>query len=144
MASQFFLQAVHYASRIQKIIDAGEIPLIVLLRGPLGAGKTTLVKEILSELEFDSRTVQSPTFLKLLEYRNSKGLLALHIDTYRMQEAGDLESLGLASYAEFHVCFVEWPDLFVEFLKQNPSIELLWGKFKIWEIEIDSKHQIMG
>lgn len=138
----FLSQTTHYAARLKSLVEQGKAPVIVYLNGPLGAGKTTFVKELLAELGFAENEVQSPTFLKLLEYRNPDGWLALHIDTYRMDKPADLEALTLEGYPDFQFCFVEWPELFKGFLAENPGIKMVWGTpFEI-ELKIDSSHQL--
>lgn len=142
MSSNYFSQAAHYAARLKTLVEEGRAPIFIFLSGPLGAGKTTFVQEVLTELGFDRKEIQSPTFLKLLEYRNSNGWLALHMDTYRMNEAGEIESLGMESYNDFQFCFVEWPELFKKYLEENPSISLVWGTPYMIELKIDSSHNL--
>jgi len=70
-------------------------PKLVLLRGDLGAGKTTLVKGIASAFQAASEEdVTSPTFTLVHEYRGPVANL-FHIDLYRVDTARQLETLGL-------------------------------------------------
>ena len=70
-------------------------PLIVLLRGDLGAGKTTLVKGIAEGIEAArAEDVTSPTFTLIHEYRGPRVNL-YHIDLYRIDSERELETLGL-------------------------------------------------
>src|ERR1022692_1680059 len=70
-------------------------PLIVLLRGDLGAGKTTLVKGIAEGFQAArAEDVTSPTFTLIHEYRSPRATL-YHIDLYRIDTPRNLETLAL-------------------------------------------------
>lgn len=85
-------------------------PLLVGLRGELGAGKTTWVRAALRGLGFTGH-VRSPTYT-LLEHYPILDLDIVHVDLYRLAGATDLESLGLRDWlAEPKLwLFAEWPD----------------------------------
>jgi tRNA threonylcarbamoyladenosine biosynthesis protein TsaE len=85
-------------------------PVLVLLSGDLGAGKTTLTKGIASGLgAADEDEVTSPTFTLVHKY--SRGAPVYHVDLYRIADFHDLETLGLEDvFAEKAVVIVEWPD----------------------------------
>ncbi|NCN42608.1 tRNA (adenosine(37)-N6)-threonylcarbamoyltransferase complex ATPase subunit type 1 TsaE [bacterium] len=97
-------------------------PLLVLLDGDLGVGKTTFTKELLSSYGLSPDEIQSPTFLKLLEYDVPKLGLCLHIDAYRMEDFEDCAKLSLESYEDFELCLLEWPEIFTDYWKQNPEL----------------------
>src|SRR5258707_13702677 len=74
-------------------------PLLILLRGDLGAGKTTLVKGIAEGFGAASADdVTSPTFTLVHEYRGARAAL-YHIDLYRVDTERELETLGLDDLA---------------------------------------------
>ncbi|MDP2706009.1 MAG: tRNA (adenosine(37)-N6)-threonylcarbamoyltransferase complex ATPase subunit type 1 TsaE [Burkholderiales bacterium] len=82
---------------------------LVHLRGPLGAGKTTLVRGILRGLGH-AGAVKSPTFT-LVEPYTFGHLHFFHIDLYRLNEPGELEFLGVRDYLDGNgVCVVEWAE----------------------------------
>jgi tRNA threonylcarbamoyladenosine biosynthesis protein TsaE len=85
-------------------------PVLILLTGDLGAGKTTLTKGIASGLgaaEVDE--VTSPTFT--LVHRYERATRVYHVDLYRIGGVRDLETLGLEDvFSEQAVVIVEWPD----------------------------------
>ena len=83
---------------------------VVALIGPLGAGKTLLVRAIAEGLEIaDSRVVTSPTFVLIQEY--TARLPIYHFDAYRLSGAGELFDLGVHEYFEGQgVSLVEWAD----------------------------------
>ena len=87
-------------------------PVLVLLSGELGAGKTTLTKGIASGLgAADEDEVTSPTFTLVHKY--ARGTPVYHVDLYRIGDFHDLETLGLEDvFSEQAVVIVEWPDRF--------------------------------
>ena len=80
----------------------------VYLHGDLGAGKSTLARAWLRALGVTG-TVRSPTYTLVERYRLGFGREALHLDLYRIGEAGELEFLGLDE-AEAALWLVEWPE----------------------------------
>jgi tRNA threonylcarbamoyladenosine biosynthesis protein TsaE len=94
-----------------KRIGAGlKPPVLVLLSGELGAGKTTLTKGIAGGLgAADEDEVTSPTFTLVHKYE--RGARVYHVDLYRIADFHDLETLGLEDIlVEQAVVIVEWPD----------------------------------
>jgi tRNA threonylcarbamoyladenosine biosynthesis protein TsaE len=85
-------------------------PVLLLLSGDLGAGKTTLTKGIASGLGAAGEDeVTSPTFTLVHKY--DRGARVYHVDLYRIADFHDLETLGLEDvFAEHAVVIVEWPD----------------------------------
>ena len=87
-------------------------PILVLLLGELGAGKTTLAKGLVAGLgAAPEEEVTSPTFTMIHEYGSAKGNAArvYHVDLYRVESARELETLGLEDLlAERAVVIVEW------------------------------------
>jgi tRNA threonylcarbamoyladenosine biosynthesis protein TsaE len=83
---------------------------VVALIGPLGAGKTYLVRAMAEGLGIaDSRLVNSPTFVLVQEY--AARLPIYHFDTYRLRTPAEFFDLGVHEYFEGDgVCFVEWAD----------------------------------
>jgi tRNA threonylcarbamoyladenosine biosynthesis protein TsaE len=95
-------------------------PKLVLLRGDLGAGKTTLVKGIAQGFEAASEDeVTSPTFTLIHEYRGPQANL-YHIDLYRIDTPGELETLGLDDLiAENSILLIEWGEKFGRFVRDR-------------------------
>ena len=83
---------------------------VVALIGPLGAGKTHLVRAIAAGLGLaDRRAVSSPTFGLIHEYRGR--LPIYHFDAYRLNSAAEFRDLGTHEYLEgAGVCLIEWAD----------------------------------
>jgi tRNA threonylcarbamoyladenosine biosynthesis protein TsaE len=95
-------------------------PKLVLLRGDLGAGKTTLVKGIAAGFEAaEEEDVTSPTFTLVHEYRGPLANL-YHIDLYRVDTQRELETLGLDDLrAESSVLLIEWGEKFPRLLRER-------------------------
>ena len=91
-------------------------PKIVVLRGDLGAGKTTLIKGIAEGFQAASHDdVTSPTFTLIHEYRGPVVTL-YHIDLYRIDTQRELETLALDDLmAENSVLLIEWGEKFPRF-----------------------------
>jgi tRNA threonylcarbamoyladenosine biosynthesis protein TsaE len=85
-------------------------PVLLLLTGDLGAGKTTLTKGIVSGLDAaEIDEVTSPTFTLVHKYERAARVY--HVDLYRIGNVHDLETLGLEDvFSEDAVVIVEWPD----------------------------------
>ena len=100
---------------------------IVIFEGDLGAGKTSLIKEICSGLGCTDN-VTSPTFSLINEYRAGERII-YHIDLYRLESIEDAIQIGIEDYLySGNWCFIEWPGLI------KPMIELPYAHVNI-EIE---------
>jgi tRNA threonylcarbamoyladenosine biosynthesis protein TsaE len=95
-------------------------PKLVLLRGDLGAGKTTLVKGIAAAFEAAAEEdVTSPTFTLVHEYRGPRSNL-YHIDLYRIDTPRELETLGLDDLrAENSILLIEWGEKFPRLVRER-------------------------
>ncbi len=95
-------------------------PKLVLVRGELGAGKTTLVKGIAAAFEAAPEDeVTSPTFTLVHEYRGPR-VRVFHIDLYRIDSERELETLGLEDLFEpNNVLLVEWGEKFPRFTRDR-------------------------
>ena len=95
-------------------------PKLVLLRGDLGAGKTTLVKGIAEAFDAASaEDVTSPTFTLVHEYRGPQANL-YHIDLYRIDTPRQLETLGLDDLITNNsILLIEWGEKFARFERER-------------------------
>ncbi len=91
----------NWAAEVAPQLAAGDV---VLLDGPLGAGKTTWVRGLLAALGFDG-PVRSPTFNLIQTFETDPPVM--HADLYRVKS---YEGIGLEDYLETHLCLIEWPD----------------------------------
>jgi tRNA threonylcarbamoyladenosine biosynthesis protein TsaE len=99
-------------------------PKLVLLRGNLGAGKTTLVKGIAEAFRAASEEeVTSPTFTLIHEY-HGPGVDIYHIDLYRIDSQRELETLGLDDLvSDNSILLIEWGEKFARF-EQERDVEI--------------------
>jgi len=95
-------------------------PKLVILRGDLGAGKTTLVKGIAEGFRAASQEdVTSPTFTLVHEYRGPT-VNVYHIDLYRVDTPRQLETLGLDDLiTDNSVLLIEWGEKFARFQREK-------------------------
>ena len=84
--------------------------------GEMGAGKTTLIKEICGQLGVQDE-LSSPTFAIVNEYIDGGGKPVYHFDFYRIEDEAEIFQLGVEEYFDSgHYCFIEWPDRVANFL----------------------------
>ena len=89
--------------------DTDAQPAVIYLRGELGSGKTTLARGFAHAAGVSS-PVRSPTYT-LIEFYPAGVTTLVHLDLYRIQSPGELESLGLREWAKpKHVWLIEWPE----------------------------------
>ena len=96
-------------------------PMLVLLRGDLGAGKTTMVKGIAETFDAASQeNVTSPTFTLIHEYRGPDVSL-YHIDLYRIETERELATLGLDEILSDpqNVVLIEWGERFPRLVRER-------------------------
>ncbi len=90
-----------------------------LFYGDMGAGKTTLIKSICAQLGGIDE-VTSPTFSIINEYQTDQHEVIYHIDLYRLENSNELIEIGFEEVADgSHYCFIEWPQIAVDFLPPN-------------------------
>lgn len=95
-----------FGRRLASLLFPGAV---VALSGPLGAGKTHLVRAVVEGLGGMLRQVSSPTFVLIQEYEAR--LPVYHFDAYRLRSEAEFVDLGVHEYfAADGVCLVEWAD----------------------------------
>lgn len=83
---------------------------IVTFYGEMGAGKTTLIKQLCKALSVTD-TIQSPTFSIVNEYLTKVGTPIYHFDFYRINEEEEALDFGVEEYFySGNYCFIEWPE----------------------------------
>jgi tRNA threonylcarbamoyladenosine biosynthesis protein TsaE len=109
--------------QIDAIIDQHILPIaqpgvILLLRGQLGAGKTTLVKALLRKLGITDE-ITSPTFSYVNSYENeAKTLVVHHFDLYRLSSIDEFIMQGFDELLQqrYALSIIEWPEILDQFL----------------------------
>jgi tRNA threonylcarbamoyladenosine biosynthesis protein TsaE len=82
---------------------------ILLFYGEMGAGKTTLIKEICSLLDIEDK-ISSPTFSLVNEYKSRQGESVYHFDFYRIEDEEEAMDIGFEEYIDSGKwCLIEWP-----------------------------------
>jgi tRNA threonylcarbamoyladenosine biosynthesis protein TsaE len=100
------------------------------LIGPLGAGKTALVRGIAAGLGAPTTGVSSPTFVFIHEYQGRLPLA--HVDLYRLNSTREMESVGLTDYLSGStVVVIEWADKYMSILPED-------------HLEIRLRHRTVG
>ena len=98
---------------------------VILISGEMGAGKTTLIKQILVDLNVIDN-VSSPTFSIINEYKTKTEDLIYHMDLYRIDKLEELDGIGFFEYLESgNLCLIEWGEKIENTIGDN------YDKFKI-------------
>ncbi len=119
----------------QIIEKTKDLPLVWVWEGTLGAGKTTLIKEICKQLEVID-TVQSPSFSLINEYRTKQKQKIFHIDCYRVNHEYELFDIGYEEYLfSNQLCMVEWGTKFLEVLPE---------KYLLFQIKMENNQRILS
>lgn len=94
----------------QAILDNLRGRSLVAFRGPMGAGKTTLIRAICQQLGV-ADTVTSPTFALINEYKDAESRPVYHFDFYRINKLEEAFDFGYEEYFySGNLCLVEWPE----------------------------------
>ena len=115
-------QLVEIAGKVKENLLPKRIALFI---GEVGAGKTTLIKEICHQLGVKDE-VSSPTYSLVNEYRSNEGTI-YHMDLYRLNSPLEMYEAGIIEYLESgHICLVEWPELILPIVAnmEHMSVEL--------------------
>ena len=101
---------------------------IILISGEMGAGKTTIIKQVLSDLNVIDN-VSSPTFSIINEYKTKSKDVVYHMDLYRINKIEELEEIGIFEYLESgNMCFIEWGEIIENMIGED------YNKFNLIEI----------
>ena len=91
-----------------------QAPVTVALHGDLGMGKSEIAREIIKTLRGADTVVPSPTFTLVQNYDGIS-----HFDLYRINDASELEEIGLPYAIDNDITLIEWPDIAKDMLPKN-------------------------
>ena len=124
----FFMKIKYQLNQLKEIslkVTQNFNKKIVLISGEMGAGKTTLIKQILVDLNVIDN-VSSPTFSIINEYKTKTEDLIYHMDLYRIDKIEELDGIGFFEYLESgNLCLIEWGEKIENTIGDN------YDKFKI-------------
>lgn len=90
----------------------------LLFYAEMGVGKTTLIKELVKQLD-SKDVVSSPTFSLVNEYDSPSGSI-FHFDLYRIEDEMEVMDIGFEEYLETEAwIFIEWPEKIPNLLPEN-------------------------
>lgn len=102
-----------------KIVETFKGCNVIAFYGIMGAGKTTLIKEICKRLGVCDR-ISSPTFSLVNEYKANHGKKIFHFDFYRINSPEEVYDMGYEDYFySKHLCLIEWPEKIERMLPEN-------------------------
>lgn len=94
---------------------------IFIFDGPMGVGKTTLIRLVCKELG-STDNISSPTFSLVNEYESNRGSL-YHFDFYRLENEEEAFDMGYEDYFfSGHYCFIEWPSKIPNLLPEKAIV----------------------
>lgn len=103
----------------EAVIEAIGDRTVIAFRGEMGAGKTTLIREIAAQLGSED-PVTSPTFAIINQYSGGNGRRIYHFDFYRIDKIEEAYDFGYEEYFySGDICLVEWPEKIEPLLPDN-------------------------
>ena len=121
----------------RKILELTGKDSVVAFDGQLGAGKTTLIKQICAQLGV-SDNVSSPSFAIINEYIDGSGKPLYHFDFYRIKDIEEAMDIGVEDYFySGNLCLMEWPSKVSELIPERHffiDIEVTGEESRIFHI----------
>ena len=121
-----------------KILDFTGRKGVIAFEGELGAGKTTLIKQICQLLGVRD-TISSPSFSIINEYENEDGETVYHCDFYRIKDVGEAFGTGAEEYFySGDLCLVEWPSMAEELMPDDHilvQVEVIGPESRIFHVK---------
>lgn len=99
-------QTEAFAAKVATVLTVGDV---VLLSGPIGAGKTFFCRALIRSRTDTTEDIPSPTFTLVQTYPHDEGDI-WHCDLYRLTDPDEAIELGLEDAFEDAICLIEWPD----------------------------------
>ena len=92
---------------------------MITLSGPLGVGKTTFAKFLISNLVNEYIEVTSPTYNIIQSYNTFDGIEILHMDFYRLNDKTNIYDLDIIESFEKAISIIEWPEKLIEIIPEK-------------------------
>jgi tRNA threonylcarbamoyladenosine biosynthesis protein TsaE len=94
----------------KQLLSIPQLKKVITFHAEMGVGKTTLIKELVSQLGVSSQS-SSPTFSLVNEYETATGEKLYHFDFYRINDELEAYDMGIDEYFySGNWCFIEWPE----------------------------------
>jgi tRNA threonylcarbamoyladenosine biosynthesis protein TsaE len=105
----------------QKILEQNPSK-VILFNGEMGAGKTTIIKQLCKTLGVEEAT-SSPTFSLVNEYQTSKNQIVYHFDFYRLNKESEALDMGVEDYLySGNWCFIEWSEKIENLIPEHHAV----------------------
>ena len=120
MNKEFLIHGVEGLSEVSDYLIAQRDQAdVVAFYGPMGAGKTTLIKDLCHRMGVTDE-VNSPTFAIVNEYLTEAGESVYHFDFYRIKKMEEAYDIGYENYFySGNLCLIEWPELIEPLLPER-------------------------
>ena len=115
MNKEFIINNIVELNKVSEFLLGNvDLPIVILLKGNLGAGKTSFASSFINKLSNEGKNVTSPTFNILQIYNGKEGDI-YHYDLYRIKSAEELEEIEFFEAINNKTTLIEWPEKLEEF-----------------------------
>ena len=125
--NQIYIYGLEDISKIAEFVNSAlEKVQLLTFQGQLGAGKTTLIKNVLSQLGVAEEDVTSPTFTYVNVYKTNVGKVVYHFDLYRVDDLQMFYRLGFDEYLQDTdaIILIEWPEVVMSILPKHLEVKI--------------------
>ncbi len=131
-----------FASQLSLFLQPG---IVLLLKGDLGAGKSTFARALIRTLARDSKKfeIPSPSYALVQTYDTTR-FPVTHIDLYRTKSDAEVPELGLSDLASHHLLIIEWPRPSTEILGRGQMVLEFSGTGTARDVEITASGSCEG
>ena len=106
----------------KQILATPSLKKVITFHAQMGAGKTTLIKELVKELGVKDNS-SSPTFSLVNEYETNNNQLVYHFDFYRLNNEVEALDMGIDDYLySSNWCFIEWAEKIPNLIPETHSV----------------------
>ena len=125
--NQIYIYGLEDISKVAEFVNSAlkKVQLLTF-QGQLGAGKTTLIKNVLSQLGVAEEDVTSPTFTYVNVYKTNVGKVVYHFDLYRVDDLQMFYRLGFDEYLQDTdaIILIEWPEVVMSILPKHLEVKI--------------------